>query len=359
MSEVQVREPFSDVWPAMARTALRVAFGLIWVANAAFTWTSSFAIHYVGYLHNAAQGQPGWSAWWFDFWIWLVTPHAALFVWLTRVAETALAAALLVGFARKMVYVAGALFSLLIWSTAEGFGGPYIVGATNMGTGIVYVLVFIALLVINSRPGLSPYSLDFYIEKAWPGWWRISEVRADPASATVQPVSWRVQGAALFGIALLAFFLIAGLHSSLHVNPPTSTAAAAAVSPLSLASSNPIAKARDARLPPLTPGSRVDVHIVASDRAVEIASGVQYQAWTFGGSVPGPTIHVRQGQTVNVTFTNHGTMQHSIDFHAAVTPPSLHYVEVEPGRSVRFSFVAHVPGAFLYHCVYHSPCTNT
>ena len=86
----------------------------------------------------------------------------------------ALALALVLGFARKTVYVLGALFSLLVWSTAEGFGGPYSVGATNMGSGIVYVLVFIALMVINSRSGPSPYSLDFYIEKAWPGWRSIS-----------------------------------------------------------------------------------------------------------------------------------------------------------------------------------------
>ncbi len=350
MSHATVRDEFSaEAWQAVTRTALRVAFGLIWVANAAFTWTSGFAVHYVGYLHNAAQGQPGWSSWWFDFWIALVSPHAALFVWLTRIIETALALALLLGIARRTAYAAGALFSLLVWSTAEGFGGPYTVGATNMGAGIVYVLVFIALLVV-SRSGPGPYSLDHYIERAWPGWRRLSEWRVEVAPAAVHPVSWRVQGAALAGIALLVFFLVAGLYGSLHVKPPTPTAAAAAVSPLSLASSQPIPQARDARLPPAVPGSGVDVDIVATDRTVEIASGVQYQAWTFGGSVPGPTIHVREGQTVNVTFTNHGMMQHSIDFHAAITPPDLHYVEVMPGKSIRFSFVARVPGAFVYHC---------
>ncbi|HEY3520347.1 MAG TPA: multicopper oxidase domain-containing protein [Rhodanobacteraceae bacterium] len=349
MSHTQVRDQYSEALPAMARTALRVAFGLIWVANAAFTWTSEFAIHYVGYLHNAAQGQPGWSAWWFDSWIWLVTPHAPLFVWLTRIIETALAAALVLGFARKTVYALGALFSLLIWSTAEGFGGPYTVGATNMGAGIIYVLVFIALIAI-SRTGPSPYSLDYYIEQTWPRWRLISEWRSDTLQAMARPVSWRVQAPALLGIALLVFFLVAGLHSSLHVRPPTPTAAAAAVSPLSLASSEPIAKARDATLPSLAAGPDVAVNITATDHAVEIASGVQYQAWTFDNSVPGPTIHVRQGQTVNVTFTNKGTMQHSLDFHAAMTPPSLHYVDLMPGKSVTYSFVARVPGAFVYHC---------
>jgi hypothetical protein len=43
------------------------------------------------------------------------------------------AAALIFGFARKSTYIAAAVFSLLIWSTAEGFGGPYTAGSTDVG----------------------------------------------------------------------------------------------------------------------------------------------------------------------------------------------------------------------------------
>jgi nitrite reductase (NO-forming) len=337
-------------WAAIASAALRVAFGLIWVVDAAFTWTSAFATNYVGYLHNAAQGQHAWSAWWFDMWIWLVTPQADLFVWLTRIAETLLAAALLLGFARKSVYAIGALFSLLIWSTAEGFGGPYAVGATNAGAALAYVLIFIALIVINNRAGTNPYRLDYLIEKRWPGWRDVADWTGDERPQPAHPVSWRVQAPALAGIAVLVFFLVAGLHSSLNARSASPKAAAEAVSPLALASDKPVAKPRDASLPPLVAGSSVDVEVTVMDDNVAIASGVQYQAWTFGGTVPGPVIHVRQGQTVNVTLTNHGTMQHSVDFHAAITPPSLDYVDIMPGTSLTFSFVANVPGAFLYHC---------
>src|SRR5690625_7689729 len=45
-------------WPALASAALRVAFGIIWVINAAFVWSPRFACNYVGYLHNAADGRP-------------------------------------------------------------------------------------------------------------------------------------------------------------------------------------------------------------------------------------------------------------------------------------------------------------
>jgi len=345
-------EPVSKLWPPIATAALRVAFGVIWAMGAALTWSSDFAVHYVGYLHNAAQGQPAFLAGWFTMWIGLVTPHAVLFVWLTRIIETLIALALLTGFARKTLYVIGALFSLLIWSTAGGFGGPYTVGANNMGTAISYVLIFVALIGIDSLSGRSPYSLDFFIERRWPRWRRISEWSSDETFAH-EPVAlpWPVQIPAMLAVVVLVIFLIGGLHSTLNVTSPSPTAAAAAVSPLSLASNEPIAASRDARLPPLIgTGDSVSVHLVASDKSVAIASGVNYQAWTFGGTVPGPIIHVRQGQTVNVTFTNQGTMQHSIDFHAAITAPSLNYVEIQPGKSIKFSFVARVPGAFIYHC---------
>ena len=337
-------------WPGVAGAALRVAFGMIWAVSAALTWTSGFASNYVGYLHNAATGQPAWSAWWFRMWIDVVTPHAGLFLWGTRIAETLLALALLLGFARKITYVVGILFSLLIWSTAEGFGGPYSVGANNIGAAISYVLIFAALIVINLRSGPSPYSLDYLIERRWPRWRRFSEWNPEVPLDQVRRLSWRVQGPALAGVLLLVALLLAGLHSALNVRSASPASAAAAVTPLSLASNQPIAKAHDSSLPPLQPGDSVEVHIESSDNTVEIASGVQYQAWTFGKTVPGPVIHVRQGQTVNVVLTNRGTMQHSIDFHSAITPPSLHYVDIMPGESITFSFVAKVPGAFLYHC---------
>ncbi len=352
MSQPQTDGTPHRTWPAVAAAGLRVAFGVVWAVGAALTWSPDFAVHYVGYLHNASQGQPAWLAGWFSMWIALVTPHALLFTWLTRIIETAIAVALLTGFARKITYVVGGLFSLLIWSTAEGFGGPYTVGATNMGAAISYVLIFVALIAINSRSGRSPYSLDYFIERRYPGWRRYAEFgSADALASEPERLPWRIQIFAMVGVMLLVVMLIAGLHSTLNVRSPSPGAAAAAVSPLSLASQEPIAKARDAHLPPLLgTGNSVDLHLIVTDESVEIANGVQYQAWTYNGTVPGPIIHVRQGQTVNVTLTNHGNMKHSIDFHAAETEPNLNYIDIDPNKSLKFSFVANVAGAFIYHC---------
>ncbi len=71
------------------------------------------------------QGQPGWMHGWFQFWINLQHPHPHFFAYATAVIETVIALALVFGFARKYLYIVGALFSLTIWGTAEGFGGPY------------------------------------------------------------------------------------------------------------------------------------------------------------------------------------------------------------------------------------------
>jgi nitrite reductase (NO-forming) len=145
-------------------------------------------------------------------------------------------------------------------------------------------------------------------------------------------------------------------------NPPENAAAAVshaaavvstapAVSPLSITSGKPVDHAAPAALPPLIGnGDSVSVNLAATDTTLEIASGVQYQAWTFGGTVPGPILHVRQGQTVNVTFVNNANMTHSIDFHAAQIDPAVAYRSVNPHEKVEFSFVAQTPGAFIYHC---------
>ena len=107
------------------------------------------------------------------------------------------------------------------------------------------------------------------------------------------------------------------------------------------------------RLAKLEPAERTRLHKVRLEMkhaSVSIAPGVNYAAWTFGGTVPGPVLHVRQGDTVDFTLINKANIPHSMDFHAAEIAPSKYYVNVMPGDSLHYRFVAHVPGAFMYHC---------
>jgi nitrite reductase (NO-forming) len=106
----------------------------------------------------------------------------------------------------------------------------------------------------------------------------------------------------------------------------------------------------EARLPPIEPGRLRRIRFVVSHKTIDIAPGVKYAAWTFDGRIPGPALHVRQGDTVAFTLVNRGNMPHSMDFHAAEIAPSKFYVNVMPGDSLSYRFVARVPGAFMYHC---------
>src|SRR5688500_14892020 len=103
----------------------------------------------------------------------------------------------------------------------------------------------------------------------------------------------------------------------------------------------------------LAPAERTKLHRIRLEMThtiVTIAPGVRYAAWTFGNVVPGPTLHVRQGDTVAFTLVNRANIPHSMDFHAAEIAPSKYYVNVMPSDSLQYKFVARVPGAFMYHC---------
>jgi nitrite reductase (NO-forming) len=83
---------------------------------------------------------------------------------------------------------------------------------------------------------------------------------------------------------------------------------------------------------------------------VEIAPGVFYDGWTFGGTIPGPVIHVEQGDQVEVWLVNDSDLEHSLDFHSGRMAPSTWYRDIAPGDSIKFEFVARDPGVFMAHC---------
>lgn len=97
---------------------------------------------------------------------------------------------------------------------------------------------------------------------------------------------------------------------------------------------------------------RVKVNLEALEVEAELAPGVSYTYYTFGGMVPGPFIRVRMGDTVEVTFTNNAknSMYHSVDFHAATGPGGGAVTQAAPGETKVFSFKALKPGLFVYHC---------
>lgn len=77
--------------------------------------------------------------------------------------------------------------------------------------------------------------------------------------------------------------------------------------------------------PPLVPApidrttaAKVVVDLEMVEKDMELADGVTYNFWTFGGTVPGSFIRIREGDTVEFRLKNHhsSTMAHNIDLHA-------------------------------------------
>ena len=84
-----------------------------------------------------------------------------------------------------------------------------------------------------------------------------------------------------------------------------------------------------------------------------IADGVNYTFWTFGGTVPGKFIRVRQGDTVELHLRNHpdSKMPHNIDLHAVTGPGGgAASTFTAPGHESQFTFKALNQGLYIYHC---------
>ena len=117
-----------------------------------------------------------------------------------------------------------------------------------------------------------------------------------------------------------------------------------------------------AELKPLDPSPIKTVRLDTTHQIIEIAPGVKVSAWTFGDSVPGPTVRARVGDKIKFSMTNRSDepvpgvrltaapMMHSMDFHAAMVSPQDKYRSIAPGQTIEFEFTLNYPGIFMYHC---------
>ncbi|HJY77289.1 MAG TPA: multicopper oxidase domain-containing protein [Burkholderiales bacterium] len=117
-----------------------------------------------------------------------------------------------------------------------------------------------------------------------------------------------------------------------------------------------------AELKPLDPSPVKTVRLDTTHKIIEIAPGVKFSAWTFGDTVPGPSIRARVGDRIRFSMTNRSDepvpgvrltaapMMHSMDFHAAMVSPQDKYKSIAPGQTIEFEFTLNYPGVFMYHC---------
>jgi nitrite reductase (NO-forming) len=82
-----------------------------------------------------------------------------------------------------------------------------------------------------------------------------------------------------------------------------------------------------------------------------IMGGKTYNAMTFSGQVPGPTLRVTQGDVVKMTLTipSDEVTGHGNDMHASQMSAG-NFDSINPGESKTYCYIAESAGVFKYHC---------
>ncbi|MBH04167.1 MAG: hypothetical protein CMP08_08635 [Xanthomonadales bacterium] len=139
--------------------AMRLAFGFLWAWDALFKWHPYYLTHMVAYLTAAQDALPGWVATYDQMWINVISFVGPVLVGvLAALLETVLAWSLITGKLMRWLLPIGGIYSLVIWSTAEGFGAPYTaLGQTGMtgnmfGNAAIYALIFFTFMAVYRWP---------------------------------------------------------------------------------------------------------------------------------------------------------------------------------------------------------------
>ncbi|MBI5749180.1 MAG: nitrite reductase, copper-containing [Nitrospinae bacterium] len=100
-------------------------------------------------------------------------------------------------------------------------------------------------------------------------------------------------------------------------------------------------------------GANVTVELETVEKKGQLADGVEYSFWTYGGTVPGPFIRVKEGDNVTFSLKNSKDNKniHSIDLHAVSGQGGgAKATQTTPSGKTSFQFKALNPGIYVYHC---------
>ena len=95
----------------------------------------------------------------------------------------------------------------------------------------------------------------------------------------------------------------------------------------------------------------VEFNLTGESVELPIMGGKTYNAMTFSGQVPGPTLRVTQGDVVKMTLTipDDEVAAHGNDMHASQMSAG-NFESVNPGETSQYCYIAESAGVFKYHC---------
>ncbi len=98
-----------------------------------------------------------------------------------------------------------------------------------------------------------------------------------------------------------------------------------------------------------------EFRLVVKETKWELLPGVEVNAWTYNGQIPGPEIRVKEGERVKIIFQNQLPVPTTIHWHGLIVPakmdgvPGVSMPEVKPGETYTYEFIAKPSGTFWYH----------
>ncbi len=109
---------------------------------------------------------------------------------------------------------------------------------------------------------------------------------------------------------------------------------------------------RDATAPKLLSGKVHEITLTVEEKLMTVAKGYSQMVWTFNGSVPGPVIRVKVGDTILIHLKNPATntLSHSVDFHASQVAWNDEMTSIKPGEEKDYEWKAEYAGVWMYHC---------
>ncbi len=102
--------------------------------------------------------------------------------------------------------------------------------------------------------------------------------------------------------------------------------------------------------PVVSSRGRQIIEMTVMERTLEVAEGVFFDAWTYDGTVPGPTLRATEGDVLEIRFRNRTDRPHNLHFHGRHAPTQDGWEPVPPGGEATYEIVAGPAGLHPYHC---------
>ncbi|MDH4274330.1 MAG: multicopper oxidase domain-containing protein [Gammaproteobacteria bacterium] len=113
-----------------------------------------------------------------------------------------------------------------------------------------------------------------------------------------------------------------------------------------------------ANLPTLAFADNREFSLSVEEVLIKVAADLDYKVFAFNGQVPGPLIHVKEGDDLTVHVTNNTTLPHTVHWHGTLMTnnwrndgvPGVTQENIAPGDTFTYKFKAEKVGSLWYHC---------